>query len=491
MEPQPIMETVPLDDVTERNTQQPEVLVPEEIPEETPENLTSSDVGGISPPPLSDEGMFESEGNKKKYLFIILGIIGGLTIFFVIFGAIFNLLRGKSNEKITLEYWGLWEDENVMKTVIADYKRVKPNITVNYVPREHTDYRLKVVTRIKEGAGPDIFRFHNTWLPSIIDISAPLSPSVMSKEEYDKTFYEVIRNDLKVGDSYYGIALGIDGLVLVYNNSMFKQAGITSKPQTWDDLVKDADKLRVEDSQGLVTAGIALGTANNIEHFSDILGWMLLQNGASIKNLAAPEAVEVLSNYRQFAEPQLNMWNGQMPKDVNAFIQGKVGMIIVPSWHILNIKKANAELDVKVVPLPKLPGSSPIGLASYWVEGVSKASKHQEEAWEFLKFLSSKDVMTKLYQEQTKVRLFGVPYSRVDLRDTLIQNEYIGPVLEQAPYMKSMPVSARTFDQGLDDEIIGYLRNAVEATEKGVSYEEAFKTASAGVSQVLTKHNIQ
>ena len=82
-------------------------------------------------------------------------------------------------------------------------------------------------------------------------------------------------------------------------------------------------------------------------------------------------------------------------------------------------------------------------------------------------------------------------YKRQDLRDTLIQNEYIGPVLEQAPYMKSMPLASRTFDQGLNDEIVTYLRNAVNSTEEGVSYEEAFKKAGTGVNQVLEKYNIQ
>ena len=54
-----------------------------------------------------------------------------------------------------------------------------------------------------------------------------------------------------------------------------------------------------------------------------------------------------------------------------------------------------------------------------------------------------------------------------------------------------MPLASRTFDQGLNDEIVTYLRNAVNSTEEGVSYEEAFKKAGTGVNQVLEKYNIQ
>jgi ABC-type glycerol-3-phosphate transport system substrate-binding protein len=177
-----------------------------------------------------------------------------------------------------------------------------------------------------------------------------------------------------------------------------------------------------------------------------------------------------------------------MPKDISAFTQGKVAMIIVPSWQILEIISENPDLDIKVTQLPILPGSQPVSLATYWVEGVSKTSKHQEEAWKFLKFLSEKDQMTKLYQEQAKVRPFGVAYSRVDLRETLLDNEYIGPVLEQAPHMKSMPGAARTYDNGLNDEIIKYLGDAINATQKGVSYQQALEVAAQGVTQVLTKY---
>lgn len=514
--PRPVFETIPVDDIHDDAPASGgyETLIPEEISddhddhfsdssvvenveEDTPENLTLSDIsnGNSNLPPTGEIPTFDEEddGSKiKKYALIALGVIGVLVVLIVIFSVVFGLLRGSSKEKITLEYWGLWEDPVVMKSVIEDYQRIHPNITINYVTRESADYRIKLITRAKEGGGPDIFRFHNTWLPSIVDVAAPLPSSVMTNQEYEKTFYPVIQSDMKFDKSYYGIALGIDGLVLVYNNELFKRAGITSAPKTWDDVVKAADTLRVESPDGrLITSGIALGSAKNIEHFSDIIGWMLLQNGAQLNKLSAPEAVEVLANFRQFAEPQLNFWNSSMPSDVNAFFEKKVAMIIVPSWHLLNIKKANPELDMKVAALPILPGSQPVSLATYWAEGVSRSSKHQEEAWQFLAYLSSKETMTKIYQEQSKVRAFGVPYSRVDLRDTLIQNEYIGPVLEQAPYMKSMPIASRTFDQGLNDEIVTYIRNAVNATEEGVSYDDAFTTAESGVNQVLKKYNIQ
>jgi multiple sugar transport system substrate-binding protein len=182
-----------------------------------------------------------------------------------------------------------------------------------------------------------------------------------------------------------------------------------------------------------------------------------------------------------------------MPNSVTAFIQQKVAMIIVPSWQILNIHATDPELKFKVVPIPKPPGGKNISLATYWVEGVSKMSKNQLEAWKFLKYLTEKDTMTKMYAVQSANRIFGEPYSRVDLAPLLIQNAYTGAVIKQAQddVYVSLPLSSRTFDNGLNDEIIRYLENAINATIRGTSYNEALKTAKQGIDQIITRYKIE
>ena len=147
-------------------------------------------------------------------------------------------------------------------------------------------------------------------------------------------------------------------------------------------------------------------------------------------------------------------------------------------------------MDMKIVPVPVVPGTASLSIASYWVEGVSKFSSNQMEAWKFLKYLTEKENMTKLYEIQSKVRPFGEPYSRVDLAPLLAQNTYLSAVIKQANNFYSLPLISRTFDNGLNDEIIKYLENAVNSTILGVSYKEALSTAKLGINQVFTKYNI-
>jgi multiple sugar transport system substrate-binding protein len=122
------------------------------------------------------------------------------------------------------------------------------------------------------------------------------------------------------------------------------------------------------------------------------------------------------------------------------------------------------------------------------VEGVSVRSKNQLEAWKFLKFLAQKESLAKLFENQTKVRPIGTVYSRADMINLLAQDEYLGAIVKQADNFLSLPLVSRTFDNGLNDEIIKYLENAINSTIQGVSYEEAFNTAKKGVDQVINKY---
>lgn len=469
----------------DQKTFQPEVVI-ENTPEElVPQPLTTEEEGISSPPPP-----VYFEENKNKYLFLGLGAIIFIFLFFLII-SIFG--RGKkSSKKVHLVYWGLWEEKEIFMPLIEKYQKENPQVTVEYIKMDPHEYREKILERSEKGKGPDIFRYHNTWVSSLKRVLAPLPKEIMKDEEYEKTFYPIVKKDLKIGKYYYGIPLEIDCLVLVYNDTLFKNVGIEKPPTNWEEVIDYAIKLTTKDANGqIITGGIALGTASNVEHFSDVLGTMFLQNGVDFKNIYSEEGASALAAFRKFAEPPNNVWDETMPNSIAAFIQEKVAMIIVPSWEILVIKQANPELKLKVSNFPIVPGGKPISLASYWVEGVSVHSKNQIEAWRFLKFLVSKENLTKLYENQAKTRLFGEPYSRVDLASLLIQNEYIGPVIAQANHLESLPVVSRTFDNGINDEIIKYLENAVNSTINGVSYKEALEPVQKGIDQVFKKYEIE
>lgn len=469
---------------TSDQVHQPEIVEETVSDDITPEILEQPEYsqGDSGDPPVYSD-------NRSKLLFIVLGSVIFIIIFIFIISLFFRK-GSKPKEKVELTYWGLWEDKQSIQPIIDTYQKENPRVTINYIKMETNQYREKLVERIRNGKGPDIFRFHNTWVNMIREVLTTLPKSIMSNEEYEKTFYPVYQSDLKVGGDYVGIPLYMENIVLLYNKELFNKAGISLPPKTWDDIISYAPQLTVADQNNIIiNSGIALGTAENIDNFSDILGVLFLQNGVNIHNINSSEGIQVLEFYRKFAEPPNNVWDSNMPSSINAFATQKVAMIFAPSWQIHTIKAINPDLQFSAVPIPVVPNGQPVSLATYWVEGVSKGSKFQLEAWKFLSYLSKKETLSELYKEQSKTRIFGEPFSRVDMANEIISQDYVGSVIEQAPYSKSLPVASRTHDNGINDEIIMYLKNAVNSTINGISYEESFDTAQKGIQQVLEKFN--
>ncbi|MCX6730576.1 MAG: ABC transporter substrate-binding protein, partial [Candidatus Roizmanbacteria bacterium] len=131
-------------------------------------------------------------------------ILGGVAVFFIVFILLFAILSSGAKKKTTpapevvsLTYWGLWEEKEVMEPLIKEYQKLHPNVTITYERKSEKDYRKKLLTWIQNGQGPDIFRFHNTWVPEMVlpNPSTPelalaaLPESVMTSAEYEKTFY--------------------------------------------------------------------------------------------------------------------------------------------------------------------------------------------------------------------------------------------------------------------------------------------------------------
>lgn len=391
----------------------------------------------------------------------------------------------------TITYWGLWEDDAVTRPIIADFEAKNPKIKVQYLKQSHQQYRERLQSAITRGEGPDVFRFHNTWVAMLKDNLAPVPATVMSTAEMSSQYPTVMTNDLVAGSTIFGIPMMIDGLGLYYNEDLFAAAGITGPPATWEDVLAMVPKIAKPEGNTFAVSAIALGTTGNVENYSDIVATMLMQNGANIVSPQGKEAEETLIFYRKFANPSdpVYTWNETMDNSIYAFASGKVAMIIAPSWRAFDVKTINPNLRFKIAPIPQLPGNT-VNWASYWVEGVNSKGKNQAAAWEFVKYLTSKETEQKLYTEEQKIRLFGEPYARTDLAATILNDPYAGAYVRQAKDARSFPLASRTFDNGLNDRMIKYLENALNGLSGGSSPEKELQTMSAGFQQVLSSYGL-
>ncbi len=422
---------------------------------------------------------------KKILLFLlVLVLIGGLVL--LVLKVV--LPRFQKPKEVTLTYWGLWEPENVMKGIISEWESKNPSVKINYLQQSPQEYRERLQSALARNEGPDIFRFHITWVPMLKNELDALPTEIMSASEFESNFYPVVGENLRSGSAFLGLPLQIDTLTLFYNQQIFQAAGKTP-PTTWDELRQTALDLTVRDESGRIqTAGVALGTTNNVEHWSDILGLMMLQNGVNLAQPNSNLAADALTFYTIFNNTD-RVWDETLPDSTLAFAGGKVAMYFGFSWDIFEIKNINPDLNFQIAPVPQLPGTD-IAWASFWVEGVAKRSQHQEEAWQFLQFLSSQENLQKLYQVQSQLRLFGEIYPYPTMANLLASNSLLTPFVNQAGKAKTWYLCSRTFDNGLNERMIKYFEDAVNAVNNQNSASEVLETTSQGVTQLLSQYDL-
>ncbi len=398
-----------------------------------------------------------------------------------------------SGQQVTLTYWGLWEPSSVLEEVLTEFEQQNPGIKVEYRKQSHKDYRERLQTAVASGNGPDVFRFHATWVPMLQEELATMPSKIMSANQYKTTFYPVANEQLQLNGQIVGLPLMYDGLALFYNKEYLKTAG-REVPKSWAELRDLANKLSVPATQSerasgeIKRAGLAIGNATNVDHFSDILGLLILQNGGDPGKPLTSEVRDALKFYTNFALND-HVFSESLPNSTMAFARGDAAMMFGPSWRVHDVKNINPDLDFGVAPAPKLSDAK-IAWASYWAEGVSSKSKNQTESWKLLQFLTSKETLKKLYSAQSKIRTFGEIYSRQDLAQS-ISDELVAAYLLDAPRAQSWYMCSLTHDNGLNDQIIKYYQDAVNAVIQGKDIEQVLQTLSAGVNQVLKQYNAQ
>lgn len=470
-------------------TAQPIQAVPL-VPQVSSSPVLSSQGESLSRPPVLDEG-----GGGFPFGKILKIVIGALLVVILVFVAIVVVLpkiQNSGEKEAVITYWGLWENENVMKGIIADFQRQNPKIKVIYEKQNIKEYRERVTTRIANGTGPDMFMIHNSWVPMFAGLLTPVPSSVVKSEEFQNAYYPVVQRDLMRNGAIYGIPAGIDTLSMYVNKDIFAAAGI-EVPTMWDDFANVARKLTVKDEQGRIkTAGAALGTFDNINHAPDIISLLFLQNGADLRNLSVTNqnASDALSFYTSFARDSGSVWDETLDPSLLMFTQGNLAMYFGYSWDFFVIKASNPNLPFDIHPVPHLQGKE-MTIASYWVNSVPIKSKYQKETMLFMKYLAKMETQQKLFADASKTRFFGFPYARLDMASLLKDNQYVYPFIAQAKNASSSFFASDTYDNGLNAQSNVYLGNAVRGILNGDSAQTAVDTLSQGVSQILQRYGQQ
>jgi len=440
---------------------------------------------------------------KKKMILLISAIA---LVVIVIFAVVLFLIKANAtnNDDTTeigsgeLVYWGLWEPSSVMQPLIDEYESAHSGITILYSQQTYTNYESRLYTRLQQSdtssePAPDIFRIHNTWIPKYYKYLYALPTATMTKETYATTFYPTATEDLTGKDgNIYAMPLEIDGLVVFYNKQLLSAAGVTTPPTDWDSFVELAQKLTKKSSAGKITqSGLAIGTSKNVSHAAEILSFLILEQGIDLIDetnttvtLNTTKIESVMNTYTSFAKGSNAIWDSSLSTDLNMFFQGKLAMMIAPSWRAFEIVQSAPTIEFGTASLPQLSANQdPIYYSTYWAEAVSKSCANPKAAWDFISFLAQKEQQKAMYSNAAKIRAFGEPYSLVELNSELASNTYLAAVAESASEMTSWAMGDESFVKATLNEAI------TSIVEDGTDVQTALKSAETAINNQLAQTN--
>lgn len=427
-------------------------------------------------------------------------------------------------EEVTLKYWRVFDEEDSFDAIIEAYQAQHPNVRIEYRKLRPEEYEKELVRAIAEGKGPDIFSVHNTKMGEFKDLLEPMPSELnvsylvtkgtlrketaletrreqtLSKRAFESRFVDVVMDDVYMDyqpdpevdaeQRVFGVPLAVDSLALFYNKELLNAAGVAEPPTTWEEFLEAVYKLTKYDTNGAITqSGAALGTVENVDRAVDILSVLMMQNGAQMTDERGrvafhtiPEgtprdifpSLDAVRFFTDFANPtkKAYTWNEKFPDSLEAFANGQTAFFLGYSYHIPLLESAAPKLDYGIAPLPQITGGKEINYANYWIEGVSKTSKYDDYAWNFLLFASNPDNVDTYLAEAKK------PTAVRGLIDSQLEDEELGVFASQL-------LTAETWYRGKDaDAMEKAFENLAELILVGTAEpEEAIEQAAKVVSQ--------
>ncbi|WP_078411956.1 ABC transporter substrate-binding protein [Priestia abyssalis] len=307
----------------------------------------------------------------------------------------------KAEERVKITFW----DDNagpqrtpIWEELINRFESENPAIDVEYVGLPKDYAKSKFDAAIAAEDTPDVASVYTSWLPEFShrDALLPLDSYFENWNEKDEINKEVIEFNKRIvhDKKLYGIPYTQNLDILWIRSDWFKEANVKT-PETWKEFFA-AVEILTDQSKGRYGYTIRGGGGGSFQLQRMMYAYSGIENyiedGKSTIN--DPKHVEFLKRY--FEMYQKYTPKSDITNDYKAMIANfDTGVAAMVQHNIGSFAEHSEGLTLdqfEAVPLPKsingqyvAEGGNTIGIS------VFKGTQHPDEAWEFVRFVNSKE----------------------------------------------------------------------------------------------------
>ena len=328
-----------------------------------------------------------------KREFVVYSVMLCLVAGFLAFGA--------AAEDVEITYFTFSAAPDHLKELeemIGLFEESHAGITIKVETAAWDNYFTRLQTLIAGGTAPDVFElnYENFVSYAAKGVLLDLNGLASADQDFDKSiFYPRALQAFSYKDQQFGLPETFSTVVLFYNKDLFDKAGAAypAEDWTWSEALAAAQKITDKDADvwGLYSP------VQFWEFYKKVAqgqGTFFSEDGSEV-TLNSPANVETLKTMVDFINT-----HHVMPSDAemggvsdgDLFTSGKLGMLVSGIWMFSAFKDAPFTWDIQVEPGLKQQATHYFANAV----SVSATSKHQEAAWEWVKFFTSSPEMANI-----------------------------------------------------------------------------------------------
>ena len=290
------------------------------------------------------------------------------------------------------EYDGLrpeyWQDLN------RAFNQANPDIDLEIIPVDWDKLHDKLVVAIAGGRPPDLSVIGTRWLLEYLDIGVaePIEKH-LSKELLDNI--EPGAMEARINNVLYALPVAAGPRFLYYRSDIFKKHGIAGPPDTFEEMLADAQK--INDPPNLYGVGMSGKKYVELTEFayyllgSDGYFFEINPDGSYGKCRINDEAgvgaltfMNDLVNKYKVTQPGVTAYNRDEVQDL--FVAGKLGVILIGAYTDVILKQRGATFKWDYGLIPRFAGKDRHSLMITDSIMMFEASKNKEAAAKFLEF---------------------------------------------------------------------------------------------------------
>lgn len=309
---------------------------------------------------------------------------------------------GAGGGQINITFWTMWDggDVTVARKIIDEYNETHPEVFIDFVQQEFSQYSTKFKTAIANGTGPDLaIQYVGGFIDSMKNdgLIQPVNQlAATAGIDIDYSGYtQTAINANKDGDDYYAIPTDNLIRVMMYNKSLLADTGYLGADgsfnwgSSYDDFMKTLADIQSKLPDGVATLSLTMRPPQIVlgwlTTYAQMGGTTFIDAANKCTNMDRDLAIKALEAYQAIYANYVPE-GLTPPADLEMFEAGEAAIYIDGAWNVTPAAEALGD-DFAVTLFPQWFNKKALITTNHAFIIPTNANMTQEKAAAIVEFI--------------------------------------------------------------------------------------------------------